>query len=703
MFKFAVTKKNKQTWVENMFNGSPDEIVVASKKDCSILFANKHSEKHMIETETGNCRDCFSPSFNNLCRKCPVMIGTGKTGAEKIVLSDKSGKEYEIYFAPVRWQDETGAVSIVVSDANDHYKTIANLTGLAYMDSLTGLPNRRSFIMDLEEIRNQMREQEITGFMAFMDLDNFKDVNDSYGHNTGDLMLKEFAQYSSEMIGESGKIYRLGGDEFAMLIYRARNGKNADYDEYSACIQKLIKKYTLPNIEMNCTVSMGVAFFPQHGDNFRELMRRADISVYKSKQDGRDRVTVFQEKLDVAKRFLDVFINMLPVLDVKGNTYGYQIVDSSQSDKSGDSNDICLHNYDTTIDAMGFEDAGSRNKFFISFNQRLFTPIVLQNLEYSNFVICIDGNKAAQEYVEQCKILNRHGGVLAIEDYDPEKCSKDLLSLATIIKIDIRKNPNADGLIKLHSSKTFIAADINTDELYQKAQKLGFQYFQGHYFRNSVVRQTKDISPLKMNYLRLLRIANSSRSGELDYKEVSEIIQTDMALSFKLLRLLNSFAVGLSNKITSINQALVYLGESELKKWISLLAIRGVSGEEPQEIMRTSLIRAKFGELIAQYIYPKENKDTIFLTGLFSLIDIALNKPFPDVFDELNVQQTIVDSLCTNKGPFSDLVAFFRNYEYGDWELIEAFAAKYGISTKAITTNYLDSISWYNELKKDLL
>ncbi|MEG0035458.1 MAG: HDOD domain-containing protein, partial [Oscillospiraceae bacterium] len=151
-------------------------------------------------------------------------------------------------------------------------------------------------------------------------------------------------------------------------------------------------------------------------------------------------------------------------------------------------------------------------------------------------------------------------------------------------------------LVATNANKTFIAPDVATNEDFEKAQRAGFTLFQGYFFSQPVVtKKEKDIEPLKVNYFRLLQI--TSTDDFVDFNEISDIISSDVALSYKLLRLLNSAMVGLRTRVSSILMAITYLGEESLKQWIAVLALRGIADEKPLELVRLSLIRARFGEL----------------------------------------------------------------------------------------------------------
>jgi EAL and modified HD-GYP domain-containing signal transduction protein len=228
-------------------------------------------------------------------------------------------------------------------------------------------------------------------------------------------------------------------------------------------------------------------------------------------------------------------------------------------------------------------------------------------------------------------------------------------------------------------------------------QKQGFSLFQGFFFSQpQIVKKTKDVEPLKVNYMRLLQL--TSTDGYVNFDEISEVIGMDVAMSYKLLRLLNSAAVGLHNKVSSISLAVAMLGENNLKKWISTLALRGVASDAPLELIRVSLIRARFAELLAPHFKPKRNPKHAFMVGMFSLLHIALEKSKQELFDEIPVASEIRESILTASGPFSDILPFFSNYEYANWDEVSEFAQKHALSDQLISESYIEAVKWYNDL-----
>ncbi|HUX40062.1 MAG TPA: GGDEF domain-containing protein [Rectinemataceae bacterium] len=168
---------------------------------------------------------------------------------------------------------------------------------LAHHDHLTDLPNRALFADRLEQALALARRESRRLALAFIDLDGFKEINDSLGHETGDLLLKEAADRMRECIRASDGIGRIGGDEFVVFLRGVENAEVA-----LSALEKLQAAMERPFIivdnKIRISASIGVSIFPDHAEEERSLSRKADKAMYRAKAEGRNRVCLFDTKSD---------------------------------------------------------------------------------------------------------------------------------------------------------------------------------------------------------------------------------------------------------------------------------------------------------------------------------------------------------------------------------------------------------------------
>ena len=240
----------------------------------------------------------------------------------------------------------------------------------------------------------------------------------------------------------------------------------------------------------------------------------------------------------------------------------------------------------------------------------------------------------------------------------------------------------------------FLAEKIETHAAYNRARDMGFSQFQGFFFNKPETFKSDELTPLHVNYINLIRYLNQP---DFMMDEVERIIKQDVAMTYKLLRLVNSVAFGMRYRINSVHRALVILGQEETRKWVTLLSMMSVSDNQNEELLHQSLIRAKFGENLGKRIYGDfdDNPDSLFMLGLFSLIDAIVRRPFYDIFLQIDiVDQKILDALVYGKGDYIPYLNMMIAYERGKIEEAITIAEWLGVPSEELAEDYQDAISW---------
>lgn len=163
----------------------------------------------------------------------------------------------------------------------------------AETDALTSAYNKRS---TEERIHNVLQEHpQEPGTFVIMDVDHFKEVNDIYGHITGDKVLHKFGEVLHEHFREGDIVGRIGGDEFVVFM-RKTDSREVAVSRIESLIKK-VKELTFPEMNgKNITISAGMAFAPEHGTGYLDLYKNADTALYKTKQNGRDGYNIYEEE-----------------------------------------------------------------------------------------------------------------------------------------------------------------------------------------------------------------------------------------------------------------------------------------------------------------------------------------------------------------------------------------------------------------------
>ena len=188
---------------------------------------------------------------------------------------------------------------LMLASRNSRRLSLANrrVLELAQTDILTGLPNRAFFLTRLDEMNNQLSVRGLPFSILMLDLDRFKNVNDSLGHGAGDALLRQVAQRLKSAVRANDVLARLGGDEFA-VIQEAGADQRACATELAARIAKLLTEpFLLPGHRVEIGTSIGIAIAPDHGSDQEQLLKKADLALYRSKSAGRDCFTIYDEAM----------------------------------------------------------------------------------------------------------------------------------------------------------------------------------------------------------------------------------------------------------------------------------------------------------------------------------------------------------------------------------------------------------------------
>ena len=703
---------HKTAEIEAILSGILDpqelEVVVVRPKGCEVVFSNAKAKMRLysVSDYAQSCKKSFAKSFPDICEYCPYGGKTAEVSQKPFEIKDYDGRTCVVRCNTVNWVDGKPAVVFTLHDVTDERELKERLHDLAYNDQLTGVPNRQRLKDVFEELEVDIGSNKLSGIIALFDIDNFKTVNDTYGHNTGDMVLRGLTEYFEDDKAFSGRLYRLGGDEFVLLFADpvGKYGTDEEMKEhYLNLLSTALRTYTLPNIEAKCTLSIGISFFPMHGDTLSEVLRKADIALYKAKAEGRNRIVFFESQYDTAQKFKDLYINVQPVLFSAGKTFGYELVDRGFNDEDDDGS-VSLNEFNRTVDALGLYNIANKEQYFITYSKQFLNHAVLKNLPREKFIVQVQLSNQFSEYEMQkvlqiCIELRKNGYQLALAGLQSSANSQALLDITDYCKFspaDVNKMKQK-RIISANAKVKFIATNVDTQEAFRSAKDMGFHLFQGYYFNQPAVgNKIKAISPLKANYFRLLKLT-SNTDDYMNFREISTIISYDVALTYKLLRILNSAAVGLRN-VASIPMAVAYLGEENLKKWIAVLALSGIAEDKPLELVRMSLIRARFGELLATHYKAKRDAKEAYMVGMLSLLHVALDITKEELFEEINVSDSIKSSLMTNMGPFSDMLRFFEYYEYANWEAVSKYVVENQLDSQYVNEAYFDAVKWYKIL-----
>jgi EAL and modified HD-GYP domain-containing signal transduction protein len=223
---------------------------------------------------------------------------------------------------------------------------------------------------------------------------------------------------------------------------------------------------------------------------------------------------------------------------------------------------------------------------------------------------------------------------------------------------------------------------------------MGYSLFQGYFFARPVIVSTRDIPGFKLNRLRILQ---QLQLADMDFAAMGELIHYETCLSYKLLRFVNSALFTVRKPIESITQAMVYIGEMGMRRWLPVIILTDMSSDLPGQLPVNALIRARWCELLAPEAGLGHRRGDLFLLGLFSHLDAMYGRPMEELLPGLNLNGDLAETLLGQR-PYGDRMAALWDaviaYEQGRWDRMAEFCALGRIHTGSIATLYASAVKW---------
>ena len=354
-------------------------IIVCSQENGNVLFENDIAQN--ADEVRRTMKECIQDFFD---KGCPMEDIRPVENYDA-----QSGLWFEVRFAPLNWLDGSPVIICTAVDITQKKKNQQKIEYQAHNDFLTGLYNRMKCESDLRKVIKNAVKDGTTGAVMFIDLDNFKHINDGLGHQYGDVLLQQVAAGIQGIAGLRGHCYRMGGDEFVIII------EPQLYDQLDRLVRIISdmfnRSWYLMGTEYYCTMSMGIARFPEHGSDVNELIKKADIAMYEAKKGGKNRYAYYSAGNDSGSiKQLDIENNMRQAVASECDEFivFYQPVVDAVTRECVSCEALIRWN----SKALGFMAPGE------------FIPLA----EYLGLITSI-GDFILEEACRQCKDWNEHG------------------------------------------------------------------------------------------------------------------------------------------------------------------------------------------------------------------------------------------------------------------------------------------------------
>lgn len=354
------------------------------------------------------------------------------------------------------------------------------------------------------------------------------------------------------------------------------------------------------------------------------------------------------------------------------------------------------------IQELGTTTLSGGKPIFVSLNNiSIFSSLESErkNTNHAPILLIDQTFPPVSMYTDRIRELREFGYHFAIRNL-PVHCYEDyapILSQMDYILIDCQKIDAVKASFyfrKLYPDICICASNIPDMETFGKLSPAEtISLFEGTFFRMPVTRGEHKVSPLKINYISLL---NLIEEDDFDLTKAADIISQDTALIISLLRLANTRSF--NSEITSVRVAVSMLGQKDLTRWIQTTVIEKLCSDKPNELMRLSLLRAKFAENLAPVFGMAMRSQELFLTGLFSILDIILDCSMEEALSMVRVSGKIRAALLERTGSLAEVLHFIVKYESAEWQEVSRQLVLKNIEIPDVSHAWVSSLQWYAKL-----
>lgn len=401
---------------------------------------------------------------------------------------------------------------------------------------------------------------------------------------------------------------------------------------------------------------------------------------------------------------MDVFIARQPIFDRNDRLAGYELLyrnTASSTDADGAAAETMCS--DTVIHAfldIGLDELTDGRLAFINCTREFLLGGQVDLLPPEKVVVEVLETAGSDDaVVGACRRLAARGYQIALDKYEDAPGNDALLHCVKIVKLDVLHRSPDDLVAVVRRLRAFplrlVAERVESREVHDLCMELGFDLFQGYFYRRPELVVRKEI---EVGQAAVMRLLNMLGNGDTPDSEVEAGFRADPALAYKLLRIVNSAAVG-GRGVDSIGFAIRMVGRQMLYRWLALLMVSSMasSDEIHDQLVYAALLRARLCELVAESSPQIRHHQALFMTGLFSMLDVLLRVPMRDVLARVHVSDEIRQAVMEGAGPYAGPLLLADAYQRGDWDRVDSLSSSLGILPVQLPWLYTKSLTWVNE------
>ncbi len=391
----------------------------------------------------------------------------------------------------------------------------------------------------------------------------------------------------------------------------------------------------------------------------------------------------------------EIFVGRQPIYTRDLHVYAYELMSpciENSCDIAADqaTSQVIIN----TFMEIGIDRLVGKKTAFITLTEHFLQSDYELPLPVERLIIKIPAYASiTDEVIAGVKRLADSGFKLALDNYLQHPALQPLSSMASVIDINIENLAASDirthlkTLKKLHP--VILADHVKTHEEYEVCRDAGIDYIQGYFLNRPRVISGES---LDSNQTSIINLLSTLHNPEMDTTTIVDVISKDVALSYKILQLMNSAFFSRSTKIESVQHAIVMLGRKQLCTWASLLALSGMDNK-PREQVRISMVRARSCELLAEKA-GLNAADSFFTVGMFSSLNLLMDRSLQELIEPLPLTDKMMAALLKREGEMGAAINCTLAQEEGDWVNIQ-FA---GLSPEKLSAINIEAINWAEDI-----
>lgn len=378
---------------------------------------------------------------------------------------------------------------------------------------------------------------------------------------------------------------------------------------------------------------------------------------------------------------MNVYLSRQPIFDQNGSVYAYEILYRGSGADSVSADDI-----PNPFLGLDIQRLSGSAKAFVNFSEELLLYGAPKRISPEILLVGVSESVFSAEGVaDEVRELKKRGYTIVLDGFEYSGAETDLFGLADLVMIDIKAPQKTLEEITTacrSADKPMIAVNTETPYDAECAKKLGCAYMRGYYYTRSSAASGGGVQPLPVNLMRVIQLM---AEPEPEIGDIVEVMSRDTAMCQKILRLINSVYFGMSNKVSSINQAILILGLDYLREWVYLMGMQKITQNDNMEAMKLALLLAKFCRGLSEYVPDASDKgESFYLMGLLSMIVFSSERALAQALDEFPLANDIKKGLLRRGGMYSDVFETALAYIDGNWEEFDEVAAKYNMDSDGV-------------------